>query len=123
MTKTRMTAVLAVLMLALTACGGAAVGGGDDEKASKAIADSIMKEQQTASGGAADVFQMKRAEADCIGDGLVENIGTDKLKEYGFLSKDLKIAKTMENVKMAADDAQAASDTLFDCADVKQMVS
>lgn len=123
MTKTRMTAALAALMLGLTACGGAGAASGDDAKASKAISDSIMKQQQTASGGAADVFKMKRTEADCIGDGLVENVGTDNLKKYGFLTKDLKTAKTMDNVKMSAEDAKAASDTLFDCADVKQMVN
>ena len=118
-----MTAALAALLLGLTACTGGGAANADDAKASKAIADSIMKEQSSAAGGAADVFRMQRKEADCIGDGLVDKIGTDKLKKYGFLTKDLKTAKTMDSVKMSADDAKSASDTLFSCADVKQMVN
>ena len=117
MTKTRVTAAVTGLLLVLTACGG----GGDDEKASQAISDSIMKEQKTA--GSTDVFQMKQEEADCIGDGFVNEIGTDKLKEYGFLTKDLKTADKLTDVKMSTEDARSAANTLFDCADVQKMMT
>jgi hypothetical protein len=116
MTKTRVTAAVAGLLLMLTACGS-----GDDEQASKAISDSIMKEQK--SSGSSDVFQMKQEEADCIGDGFVDKIGTDKLQEYGFLTKDLKTADKLSDVKMSTEDAQSAANTLFDCADVKKMMT
>ena len=106
--------VLTALLLSLTACGG-----GDDEAASKAISDSIMKEQQ---GGESSVFTMKRDEADCIGEGFVDDIGVDKLKEYDFLDEDLK-AKPMTNVVMKPDDAEAATDVLFDCADVQGLMN
>jgi hypothetical protein len=117
MTKTRVTAAVAGLLLVLTACGGS----GDDEQASKAISDSIMKEQKAS--GSSDVFQMKQEEADCIGDGFVDEIGTDKLKEYGFLTEDLKTADKLSDVKMSTEDAQAAANTLFDCADVRKMMT
>jgi hypothetical protein len=117
MTKTRVTAAVAGLLLVLSACGG----GGDDEQASKAISDSIMKEQKTS--GSSDVFQMKQEEADCIGDGFVDEIGTDKLKEYGFLTEDLKTADKLSEVKMSTEDARAAANTLFDCADVRKMMT
>ena len=118
MTKTRVTAAVAALLLTLTACGG----GGDDEQAAKAISDSIMKEQKDA-GASADVFQMEQEEADCIGDGFVSEIGTEQLQEYGFLTDDLKTAEKLGNVTMETADAEAAADTLIDCADVQKMMT
>ena len=118
MTKTLAAAAISVLLLTLTACGGGE-GSSDDEAASKAISDSIMKEQESGSG---DVFTMERKEADCIGDGFVEDIGVDKLQEYGFLTEDLK-AEAMTNVTMEPGDAEAATGVLFECADVTQMMS
>jgi hypothetical protein len=120
MTKTLAAAAISGLLLTLTACGGGE-GSSDDEAASKAISDSIMKEQKAS--GSSDVFQMKQEEADCIGDGFVDEIGTDKLKEYGFLTEDLKTADKLSDVKMSTEDAQAAANTLFDCADVRKMMT
>ena len=116
MNTSRLAAAGAALLLTLTACGG----NGDDDKAAKAISDSIMKDQQSA--GASDVFTMKQKEADCIGQGFVDEIGTEDLQKYGFLTKDLKTAEGLQTVKMSTEDAKAASDTLFDCADVQQMM-
>lgn len=117
MTLTRMTAAVAGLLLTLSACGG----GGDDEQAAKAISDSIMEEQKES--GSADVFTMTQEEADCIGDGFVAEIGTDKLQEYGFLTEDLKTADKLSDVEMSTEDAGAAADTLFACADVRKMIT
>lgn len=115
MTKTLLAAAVAALMLTLTACGN-----DEDAEAAKAISDSIMKEQE---GGGSDVFLMKREEADCIGDGFVSDIGTEQLQDYGFLTEDLKTADAMTEVKMSTEDAQAASDILFECADVQAMMT
>lgn len=118
MTKTLAATAISGLLLTLTACGGGE-GSSDDEAASKAISDSIMKEQE---GGGGDVFAMEREEADCIGDGFVQDIGVDKLQEYGFLTEDLK-AEAMTNVTMETGDAEAATGVLFECADVAEMMS
>ena len=110
-------AVLVALAATLSACGGA--GGGDDAKAAKAISDSIVSDQDAGS----DVMQVGREDADCIGDGLVDKIGTDQLQEYGLLTEDLKVDKQVTNVKFSTEDAKAATDTLFDCTDVMGMIS
>lgn len=118
MTKTLAAAAISGLLLTLTACGGDG-GSSDDEAAAQAISDSIMKEQE---GGSGDVFTMDREEADCIGDGFVEDIGVDRLQEYGFLTEDLE-AEAMTNVTMETEDAEAATGVLFDCADVTELMS
>jgi uncharacterized protein with LGFP repeats len=117
MRRTLAATAIAALTLALSACGG---GSEDDETAAKAISDSIMNEQD--GGGATDVFAMKRSEADCIGDGFVDEIGVEQLQEYGFITEDLK-AEPMTSVKMETADAEAATGVLFDCADVTELMS
>jgi hypothetical protein len=118
--RARLTAAAAGLLLTLTACGG----GGDDAEASKAISDSIMKSQEQQQGGTGDIFAMQREEADCIGEGFVDKIGTEQLQEYGFLTEDLKAAEEgLTDVKMSTEDAEAAADTLLGCADVQQMMT
>ena len=63
------------------------------------------------------------SDADCIGEGFVDEIGTEQLQEYGFLTEDLKAAEDFTNVEMSKEDAGSAADTLIECADVQQMMS
>jgi len=115
MKKTLAVLVTAVLALGLTSCGG-----NDDEAASKALSDSIMKSQE--SSNASQFFAMERKDADCIGDGMVDEIGTDQLQEYGMITKDNKANKDVTAVKMSTGDAESATDVLFDCTDVPGMM-
>ena len=107
--KIRTIGATVVLALALAACGGS-----DDEAASKAIADSIMDSND-------ETFEVTQEQADCVGDGMVEDIGTDNLVEYGLITEDNKAADGLETVKMSEDDAQSAADVMQDCADVKEI--
>ena len=117
MTRTLAVAAIVGLALALTGCSASDSGSGADQQqgeAAQAISDSIMGEQD---GATEDVFAMKRAEADCIGQGFVDDIGVEQLQEYGYLTEDLK-AKPLTSVTMGTADAEAATSVLFDCADV-----
>lgn len=113
--RTSIAAVLTVLAMSLTACGG-----GDEDKASKSISDGIMKAQK--SGGASEVVTVKRKDADCIGDGLVDKLGVDKLKKYKVLDKDLKAENDITRTKMSSGDAKKATDVFFGCTDMKALV-
>lgn len=119
MLTSRPTLLLAALLLPLSACGG----GDDDARAAKAISDSIMESQESQAGGGAQMFAMPREDADCIGAGFVDAIGTEQLQEYGFLTEDLKAAEDFTDVEMSQEDAAAAADTVIDCADVQQMMT
>ena len=107
--KIRTIGATAVLALALTACGS-----GDDDAASKAIADSIMDSNDS-------TFEVTQDQADCVGDGFVEEIGTDQLVEYGIITDDNKAADGLDAVKMSEGDAQSAADVMQDCADIKEI--
>ncbi len=114
MKKTLVAAVLAVVAMASTGCGNT-----DDSTAAKSISDSIMQDQKS---GGTSVMSMQRDDADCIGKGLVDKIGTDNLQKYGLLTKDLKMNKNVTSVKMSSDDANSAADTFFGCTDVMGMM-
>ena len=116
MKKTLAAALLAVMALLLAGCGG-----NNDAQAAKAISDSIMKEQKS-SGQSSQFFSMDKKDADCIGKGLVDKIGTDQLQKYGVLTKDNKTKKDVTGVKMSAGDAKSATDVLFKCTDVEGMM-
>ena len=73
MSKNRTATALAVLAVPLALSLGAC-GNGDDTKASKAISDSIMKQQ---AGSTSSILSMKRKDATCIGDGFVDKIRCD----------------------------------------------
>lgn len=107
--KIRTVGAAAVLALTLSACGS-----GDEEKASKAISDSIMESNDR-------TFEVTRKQADCVGDGLVEQIGTEKLTEYGLLTEDLKAGEGIANVKMSQEDAESAADVMGECADIRKL--
>ena len=115
MKKFLAAALLAVLTLSLSGCGN------NDAEASKAISDQLIK-QQKKSGSASQFFSLDRKDADCIGDGFVDKIGTENLQKYGVITKDNKAKDGVNNVKMSAKDAKSATSTLFDCTDVEKMM-
>ena len=107
--KIRTIGAVAALALSLTACGG-----GDDEQASKALSDSIMESND-------QTFEVTREQADCLGDGMVEEIGTDQLVEYGIITEELEAADGIEGVEMSQGDAESAADVMSGCADIKEL--
>ncbi|HYH34857.1 MAG TPA: hypothetical protein VD814_06875 [Nocardioides sp.] len=101
--------VAAVLALTVSACGG-----DDDATASKAISDSIMESND-------QTFEVSRSQADCVGDGLVEQIGTEQLTEYGIITEDLEASDGIDDVTMSQEDAESAADVMSECADIREL--
>lgn len=98
----------AVLALALTSCGN------DDEAASEAIAAGVMDSND-------QTFKVTQEQADCLGDGMVEEIGTDQLVEYGLITEDMKQSDGLDSVKMSESDAESAAGVMQECADIKKI--
>jgi hypothetical protein len=112
------TAVLAGLTVSTAGCASSRGGGDEDAKAAREISNAIVTQQKSAQGPAA-LLAIRRKDADCVGKGLVDKVGTDNLKKYGVLDKDGKAKKGVTDVKMSAADAASATDVLFGCVDVE----
>jgi hypothetical protein len=106
--KLRTFGVAAVLVLTLTSCGQ------DEKAASQAISASIMESSN-------ETFEVTQEQADCIGDGMVDRIGVEKLTDYGIITEDLKAEGRIENVEMSEGDASSAADVMSECADIKEL--
>jgi hypothetical protein len=117
MKKTLAAAGATLLALTLSSCGG-----NDDAQASQALSASIMKAQTSGSDSASQLLSLKKKEADCIGKGLVDKVGTDQLRQYKLLTKDNKAGQDVTQVKMSKGDATSATDVLFGCTDVPGMM-
>lgn len=106
-------AVLCAAMLALTACGN-----GEDDEAKENIKASVLDQESQVAGGT----ELTEEQAECFADGLVDEIGTEKLQEYGLLNEDNEIAENANPTDMEEGDAEAMADTIVDCVDMKQMI-
>lgn len=106
--KIRTIGAVAVLALTLGACGS------DDAAASEAISKSIMESND-------DTFEVTQDQADCVGEGMVDEIGTDQLVEYGIITEDNEASDGLDAVKMSEDDANSAADVMQECADIKDV--
>jgi hypothetical protein len=102
--------VLATLSLLLTGCGN------DEGQAKDNIKASILEEDQIAG------TEVTEEDATCLSDGIVDEIGTDKLKEYGLLNDDLEVESEVGNVKMDEGDADSMADVFVDCVEAEKML-
>lgn len=111
MTKTgaaRLSAGTILLTLVLIGCAG---GGSDDAKAAAAVAQGMLSSDDSG-------FTIDESQADCVGEGFVDQIGVDRLQQYGFLTESLEsAADDMESTQMDESDADNAARVFIDCVD------
>lgn len=103
--------VLVTVSLLLTGCGAS-----DDDKAKENIKASILEEDEIAGTKVSD------EDATCLSDGIVDEIGTDQLKEYELLNDDLEVESEVGNVKMEEGDADAMANVFVDCVEAEKML-
>lgn len=97
--------------LSLSACGG---GNAEETQAKEAISASLLESQD-------DTFEVSESEADCVGEGMVDKIGVDKLKEYGMVSEDASASEGLDAPMTMSDaDGQSAADVMSDCLNIKE---
>jgi hypothetical protein len=101
--------VLATLSMLLAGCGN------DDDQAKENIKASIQKEELAGT-------KVSDEDATCLSDGIVDELGTDKLKEYGLLNDDLEVEEEVSEVKMDEGDADAMADVFVGCVEAEEML-
>ena len=104
-------AVLCAALFALTACGG-----GDDTEAKKNIKTSLLEDGADLAG-----TKVTDKQAGCVSDGMVDEVGVEKLQEYKLLNDELKISKDAQPTDMEKADAEALAGVFVDCVDLEKM--
>jgi hypothetical protein len=104
----RLAAGLALLAV-LAGCGAS-----DEDQAAQAVSAGLLEAQDGA-------FQFTQEQADCVGDGFVEEIGVEQLQEYGIITEDLEATDKPIEATMTGDDADGAGKVLVGCVDAPQL--
>jgi hypothetical protein len=109
---TKIVAVLCAALLTLTACGSS-----DDDTAKKTIKASIEKSGSSLSAGT----KVTDAQAQCVADGLVDDLGVEKLQKYKLLDENLEVNNDANPTDMESGDAETLAKTVVGCVDFKKI--
>ncbi len=108
----KMAAVLCAAVMVLSACGN-----GDDDEAKKNIKAAVLDDETSLTGGTKPTDD----QADCIANGMVDDVGVETLQKYKLLDDNLEINKDANPTDMSSDDADALAGVFVDCIDVAEM--
>jgi hypothetical protein len=106
-------AVLCAAMLTLTACGSS-----DDDQAKENIKASVLEDNAEVVGDT----KLTDEQAECFADGMVDDIGVEKLQDYNLINDDFEIVQDAEPTDMSKGDAEAMAAVITGCVDMKQMI-
>jgi hypothetical protein len=109
----KLAAAACAAMFLLTACGS-----GDDDKAKENIKASLLKEDSSVVGDT----KLTEKQAECFSDGMVDDIGVEKLQKYKLLNDDFEIIDEADPKDMSKDDAEAMAGVMTDCVDMKALI-
>lgn len=99
-------------VLLLAGCGA------DAEVAAKNLRSEIAAAQSSVASSDA----VHEDQAGCLADGMVAELGVERLREYDVLTDDLKVDLGLENVQMSPADARAAAGVFLDCVSVQDLL-
>lgn len=102
--------VLSALLLTLTACGS------DESEAKDSIKASLLDNPDVAG------TELTDEEAGCVSDGMVDEIGVDKLQEAELLDEENKVVED-PNLELGADEADSLAEVIVGCVDVEELLA
>ena len=105
-------AAACLMLLTLTGCGN-----GDDDKAIENLKSAMMKDDSLGT-------KATEEQADCLSEGMVDELGVEKLQEYNVLDDDLKVVtESTTQTEMEKDDAENFAGVYVDCIDMAQLLT
>lgn len=121
MVDTRLFLAGAALVTALAGCGddeSAASGLGSDEQQ---VADNLAAQIVRSGDVSGDGSGVTEEQASCIAEGAVGEVGLESLQEYGIVTEDLLVDKSIQGVEMSAADADALAAVFVECIDAEML--
>ena len=123
--KTARMAVPTVLLAlgALAGCGGG--DGADPDESTSSLSDDEqaaadnLASQIVRSGKVSESDSVDKEQAGCIAEGAVAEVGLAELQEYGIVTDDLLVNKSIQGVEMNAEHADALASVFVDCIDAE----
>jgi hypothetical protein len=126
MTALRWSPAALLLVAALAGCGDDADEkptsslSADEQKAADNLASQIvrsgsMSQQESSQGGVTE------QQATCVAEGAVTEIGLAELQQYGIVTEDLRVNRSIQGVEMNAADADALASVFVDCVDAEAL--
>jgi hypothetical protein len=106
-------AMVCAALLTLSGCGG-----GDEDEARDNIRTAVLE----GDAGVASGIELTEEQADCFANGLVDEVGVEKLREYGLLDENNEMVEDAQVDDMSAEDADETAGVVTDCVDVKELI-
>lgn len=115
----------ALLLTVLTGCGGgeeapASSLNADEQQAADNLAAQIVR-SGSMSGQSAAESAVTEAQATCIAEGAVAEVGLGALQDYGIVTEDLLVNKSIQGVEMGPEDADALAGVFVECVDAEAL--
>lgn len=126
MKSSRVAASTAALLLAvLTGCGGdeeapSSSLNEDEQKAADNLAAQIVRSGSMSEQSAAE-NAVTETQATCIAEGAVAQVGLGSLQDYGVITEDLLVNKSIQGVEMGPEDADALAGVFVECVDAEAL--
>ncbi len=113
-----------LLLSLLAGCGGddqpSASRSPEEQTAADNLAAQIVRTGDV-SGESAQKDAVTADQAQCIGEGAVDEVGLTRLQHYGILTKGLKVNKGIQGVKLSRKDARALAGVFVECIDAEAL--
>ena len=116
-----------LLLAVLTGCGGDGSEGADSSSTLSAdeqkAADNLSAQIIRSGSMSQPVSEnsVTEEQADCIAEGAVAEVGLAELQEYGIVTDDLLVNKSIQGVEMDAEDADALAGVFIECIDAEAL--
>ena len=116
-------AVAAVLALGgLAGCGEDEEESGPSLSADERTAADNLAAQITRSGSMGEApSSVTDEQAGCIGEGAVTEVGLGALQDYGIITEDLRVDRSIQGVRMEREHADALAGVFVDCIDAEAL--